>query len=145
VVAEPPQGPWRVVSATPISHEVVRLPHTGRRGWSKPPPGQIGVGVVSATPRPALGWLSRPISQNGGWLEPFFSILFFFLILTFKFLKFYYFFNKVNNMCQVLICLTWNSISFINGIWMEVVFDNMPISEVPHAIESETKVGKIKL
>jgi len=48
-------------------------------------------------------------------------------------------------MCQVLICLTWNSISFINGIWMEVVFDNMPISEVPHAIESETKVGKIKL
>jgi hypothetical protein len=70
---------------------------------------------------------------------------FFFLNLTFKFLKFYYFFNKVNNMCQVLICLTWNSISFINGIWMEVVFDNMPISEVPHAIESETKVGKIKL
>jgi len=99
-----------------------------------------------------MRWFGYPIlavedgrSQNGGWLEPFFNILFFFLILTFKFLKFYYFFNKVNNMCQVLICLTWNSISFINGIWMEVVFDNMPISEVPHAIESETKVGKIKL
>jgi hypothetical protein len=48
-------------------------------------------------------------------------------------------------MCQVLIGLTWNYISFLDGRWAEILFGYMPISVVSLAIESESDVGKTKV
>jgi len=100
------------------------------------------------------GWLSRPYRPKWGWsattkgrATPFF-FFFFFLIKKGKeklFFLVFFFFNKIYNMYQVLIDLTWNSINFLGSRLTDVLFRYTPISEVSPMIEIKTDEEKNKV